>query len=121
MKKFKLTFTILIAFTLLSACGIARSNNQNVNNHVTNVELNRNNYKIIEEVRGEASAVYVFGLGGMTGRALIEQAKADMLKNANLTGSRALINMTTETYNVIAVVYNKRTVIVRAHVIEFTD
>ena len=92
-----------------------------MNNNTTNVILQTNNYRIIQKVKGTATGLTVLGFGGSF-RPLIENARSEMLRNANLIGySRAVINETVEINYKYFVVIMLTTINVSAYVIEFTD
>ena len=106
---------------LLASCGVTRELSHNVNNHTTQVVLAKNNFKVVEHVKGEASNQYLLIIGGGK-RALVEKARAKMLQKANLVGSsRAVINETVESYWIFIGVGIQYTVTVSADVIEFTE
>jgi len=106
---------------LLASCGVTRELSHNVNNHTTQVVLAKNNFKVVEHVKGEASNQYLLIIGGGK-RALVEKARAKMLQKANLVGSsRAVINETVESYWIFIGVGIQYTVSVSADVIEFTE
>lgn len=74
---------MLVGFSFAS-CSRYVANSYNLNFNQTQVVLSEANYKILGQVSGEAS--------GVGSKRLIENnAYADMVKNANLTGSQALI------------------------------
>ena len=95
IKKLLITFSILL---LVNNCGFMP---EGYLGHSTNTQviLSEANYKIINSVRGEATATFILGVGPFNDR-LYSRAKRDMLENANLAGggnkSRALINITTD-------------------------
>lgn len=91
--------------------------------NTTNVVLQDNNYKIVQKVRGEAQANYVFYFGGFRKKGLIEEARANMLENANLVGSsKAVINETVETsLTTYAGIVTYVKVTVSGYVVEFTE
>lgn len=107
----------------MTSCGIHSAMVGNINNNTTNVELSKKNFKVIDRVSGQSTATYVFGIGGLSNKALIEKAKTKMLENANLTGSsKAIINVTTESHNTLVVPFlYQKTVTVSAHIIEFIE
>jgi len=106
---------------LLASCGVTRELSHNVNNH-TQVVLAKNNFKVVEHVKGEASNQYFLLIIGGGRRALVEKARAKMLQNANLVGSsRAVINETVESHWIFIGVGIQYTVSVSADVIEFTE
>ena len=99
--------------------------------HSTNTQviLSEANYKIINTVKGQATATFILGIGPFNNR-LYSRAKIDMLENANLAGggnkSRALINITTdEQIKYFILVYFPlwftKTVYMSADIIEFKE
>ena len=108
---------------LLSATGCSLSSymTQNQNQNQTNVVLSDDNYKIVKTVEATASSSYVFGIGGLSKKALMSNAVSELTKKANLTGSQALVNVTVHIQNKIILVWNKKTVVAHGTVIEFTD
>jgi cell division GTPase FtsZ len=122
MKNFKTILSVLIISVLLSGCGVQHAFVLNSNNNVTNVELSKKNFKVVEKVTGSSTARYIFGIGGINEKALIENAKSEMLLNANLEGAaRAIVNITIEEDMTFYFVYFKRTVTVSGHIVEFTE
>jgi len=117
---FKLFFIILVAFSL-SSCAIHSGLTNNTNNNVTNVVLQSNNYKIVGKVKGTASGLWVLCFGGSFSP-LVDNARSEMLKNADLIGhSRAIIDETVEVNNKFYIILGYKTVTVSAYVVEFTD
>ena len=98
IKNFKLSLLFCTIFLLINNCGLIPSGYMG---HSTNTQvvLSEANFKIINTVKGEATATYFIGIGPFNDR-LYSRAKRDMLENANLAGggnkSRALINITTD-------------------------
>jgi len=116
-------FFLLIGITFLfSGCAIHSGLTTNSNNHTTEVVLSKKNFKVIESVQGESQATYVFGIGGLSKTAMIAEARANMLSKANIIGgSKAVINETVEIKHSLFPFFRKYTVIVSAHIIEFTE
>ncbi len=123
MKTFKILSIVFFTSILMTSCGIHSAMVRNINNNTTNVALSRKNFKVIDRVSGESTAIYVLGIGGLSNKALIEKAKTKMLENANLIGSsKAIINVTTESHMTLVVpFFYQKTVTVSAHIIEFTE
>ncbi len=113
---------ILIAFTtLLSSCGMNSNlvNQFSVYGNNTQVVLDQANYRVVGQVSGTASDNYFLGIGGFKTN-LVEQAKLDMYKKAELDGkARAVINMSVERHSARYVLAAKRTMTVTGTVIEF--
>lgn len=123
MKNLKL-LTFFIAFVVaLTSCGIHSANYTNHNNISTNVELNKNNFKVVKKVSGSSSSAYILGLGGLSNKSLLEKAKSEMYDNAGLEGgAKAVINITTDIhYSTFSIFYISKKATVSGYLIEFVD
>ncbi|MEO1022598.1 MAG: DUF6567 family protein [Bacteroidota bacterium] len=120
MKLGKLLALFAVVITL-SGCGLNSTVVYNLNSSQTVVELGERNFEIIDRVQGEAEVSYILFFGGRKVQALNDAAMANLLEKANLKGSQALVNVTTERYNESYILYNVAKVIVSAHVVEFKD
>ena len=111
---------MFIAFALTS-CGLGSALTSNQNSLQTNVVLTQNNYKIVKTITGEATATYIFGIGGLSKEALQNNAIADMVKDAKLDGkAQAIVNTQISVKNVIITpLYIKKIVTATAQVVEF--
>ncbi len=107
----------------MTSCGVHSATILNSNINSTNVELSKKNFVVLERVSGSSSATYILGIGGLYNRALVERAKAKMLKNADITGgSKAIINLTTEDhFGGLPPIFFQKTVTVSGHIIQFTE
>ena len=123
MRKLLMLFVLVATLLGVSSCQLHSGIAANLYQNNTNVVLQDNNYQIIQKVRGEAQANYFFYFGGFRKKGLIEEARAEMLENANLVGSsKAVINETVETsLTTIAGVFSFVKVTVSGYVIEFTE
>lgn len=119
----KLLFVAAIAaMGLMTSCATSSHLTSNRNVSQTNVELAQKNYRVIGTVEGSAKIGRVFGIGGISGKAIRANAYANMVKNAKLTGSQAIINTTTEVkQRGVAPFYWKTVVTTYGQVIEFTE
>lgn len=122
MKKNLFLVLVVIMFGMTS-CSLHDGLTHNLNQNSTNVVLQDNNYTIVQKVRGESQADYFFYFGGFRKKGLIEEARADMLENANLIGSsKAVINETVETsYTTFCGIYSNVKVTVSGYVVEFKE
>ena len=121
MKKL-LFVAIIIAAGLMTGCGITSHLTTNHNVAQTNVDLSQRNYRVIGTATGTAKVAYVFGIGGLSGKAIRANAYADMVKNANLTGAQAIINTTTEEkQRGVTPFYWKKVVTSHGQIIEFIE
>ena len=122
----KLLMLLVLVATLFgttSCSAVHDSATVNFNQNLTNVVLQGSDYKVVDKVRGEAEAKYFLVFGGFRTKGLIEEARAEMLENANLIGSsKAVINETVEySSESILGIINTVKVIVSGYVVEFTE
>jgi hypothetical protein len=121
MKRF--LFLLLGITILFSGCSVHSGLTSNVNNHTTEVVLSKKNFKVIESVQGEAQTMRVLGIGGLSRKAMIAEARANMLSKANIVGgSKAIINETVESkHSGFPIIVQFHTVTVSGHIVEFTE
>ena len=121
MKKILLAVAIATA-GLMTSCAVSEHLTSNRNVMQTNVELSKNNFQVIGTAQGSATVIRVFGIGGLSLKAIRANAYAEMVKNANLSGSQALINVNTEVkQRGVAPFYWKTVITTCGQVIEFTS
>lgn len=114
-----LIFSTTIALT---SCGSSLSNLSNSSSSETHVELSKKNFNIQGKTVGVSSNTYILGIGGMSNRSLLEKAKNEMMNNANLSGSKAIINITYDKHiSGFFPFYSKKTITASAHIVEFTE
>lgn len=113
---------LILSALIFTGCGIGNQLTTNHNLHNTEVQLSRNNFKVLKTVTATEEATYILGFGGMTKKALLANARAKVVKEAGLEGgSKALINETVEIHLGSMLVITKITITVSAQVIEFTS
>ncbi|MBR5828236.1 MAG: hypothetical protein IKY49_03265 [Paludibacteraceae bacterium] len=119
MKAIKFLLICMVAVVMASCAGL------NTTPYLTSpvetkVIVKEGNFDIVKEVEGEWSAVYVFGIGGLKKAALETNAISEMYKNAKLTGSQQIINITTtiSTKSILGI-YTKRYVKAHGYVVQF--
>jgi len=118
----KVTFLLISITFLFSGCAMHSGLTTNLNNHTTEVVLSKNNFKVIASVQGESYATYVFGIGGLTKKAMVAEARVNMLSKANMIGSsKAIINETVEIKCSLFPIVRRYRVIVSGNIIEFTE
>jgi hypothetical protein len=122
MKKLFLAITIIFSL-LLSSCATFNPNVSSTNLNHTQVLLSSNNFQIIKRVQGTATAVYIFGIGGLMKKGLVASARAKLYEEANLSGSQIIISEHTEwkSSNIIPYVWGSATVTTSGYVVEFKD
>lgn len=120
MKKFLIACVACVAL-LTTSCSVSNQATSNANVTQTEVVLSKKNYRVVGTVSGESSQNYWFGIGGLSKKSLRESAMTDMYKNANLTGSQAIINVNVSYRNKFILIYNGAKAIATGTVIEFVD
>lgn len=64
---------------------------------VSSVALSSGNFFYVKkDVRGTSKATYVLGFGGLSKRALVDEAKKDLLSRNSLRDNQVLINLTVD-------------------------
>lgn len=107
------------AVILLVSCGVSQNLTTNTNLNQTNVVLSQKNFHVVKTVKAEASATYIFGIGGLSKKALYTNAVAELTKKANLNGSQALVNVTVKNSGKVILFFNKLTYHAEGTVVEF--
>lgn len=122
MKNRTILLTAAALLLFLSSCGVNHALMVNLNQNTTQVNLGSKNFNVVGKVSGTAEVSYVLIFGGLNKRRLFQDAYTAMVNEANLTGSKALINMVTEEHvGGFPPFYTIRTLTVSANVVEFTD
>ena len=121
MKKIHLLVAIIAAAILFTGCGVHSGLTSNVNLIQTNVVLQEANYHVVDNVSADASATYIFGIGGLSRRALKETAVAELVEKANLRGSQALVNVSVKSSIQNVFIWTKMTYTATGTVIEFDE
>ncbi|MBQ2365891.1 MAG: hypothetical protein II293_01895 [Bacteroidaceae bacterium] len=118
MKKIFATLAIVVATMGLTGCGTAFTASNNLTQ--TQVVLSEKNFKVIGQAYGESTATYICGIGGLSQKALRNNAIDVMSRNANLKGAQTLTNITTHTsVKMITPLYVKVTCSATANIVEF--
>lgn len=121
MGKIKYLLIAVLSVFLLSGCGFTSNLTTNVNENQTTVVLSKANYHIVKTVNAKVSSSYVFGIGGLSKRALRSNAVAELTKNASLAGSQALINVTVKSSAKFFFFFTQVTYYAEGTVIEFDE
>ena len=118
----KIGFLLMGIVFLFSSCAIHQGLTTNSNLHTTEVVLSQKNFKVIDYVQGRCRTTTVFGIGGLSKKAMIAEARSNMSLNANLIGgSKAIINETVELKHSFFPFVGSCTVTVSGYIIEFTE
>ena len=109
---------LLLAVLCLTGCGVSSTISNNFTE--TQIVLSENNFEVVGQAYGEAKATYVFGIGGLSRKALRNNAIDELSKNANLKGAQTLTNVTTHfSVKMITPLYVELTCSATANIIEF--
>ena len=120
MKKLFLICAVAIATLTLGSCGVATHISNSLTE--TKVVLAENKFKVVGQAYGEATATYICGIGGLSKNALKNNAINEMSKNAKLTGSQTLVNITTNaSIKMVTPLYVQITYTATANIVEFTN
>jgi hypothetical protein len=84
--------------------------------------LAKKNFKVVDQVTGDARATYVLGIGGLSKKGLVTAAKTDMYNKVNFIGSsKAIVNETVEIKHSFFPFFRTYRVFASGYVIEFTE
>jgi hypothetical protein len=114
MKKVFRLLIFVIGVLSLSSCAIHGG-------YMTNsASLSKANFSYTQKsISGKASTLKVFGIGGLAQRAIVEEAKRDMLKNNPLKPNQTLANVTVNWKNGFYFIVQTNRCTVTADVVEF--
>jgi len=121
MKLFKVIIAAVAAMLLVASCGLSTNYTQNLNLNQTEVVLSKANFHVVKQVVGKASATYWCGIGGASAKSLQGNAITEMIKNAELTGSQAIINVTFKRSDNVVLIMNNTTWYAEGTVIQFDE
>lgn len=122
MKKNFLFAIVAVIAMCMASCSTGRylNNSQNVNLNQTQVVLSQANFKVVKHI----STTYVYKTSmKFSADQLKESAYAALVKEAQLTGSQTIVNVTMEQVDRASGFYTKKyqqAVVVSGTVIEFT-
>ena len=118
MKKFIL---ILLVASVATSCALMSGATTNI----TNVSLEKNNFKVLDRLSGDAQATYFLGIGGNAHYGLVGEAKSNMISKSNASNSGKALAFANETVDVqqkfVLGIIRIVTVTVSADLIEFTN
>lgn len=107
---------------MLTGCGISSFPTKSYNVSETQVVLNQKNFRVLGSVSGESTLTRVFGIGGVSQRAVRENAIADMFNNANLSNAQTIININVKKHvSAYYIFYIRTTYTATGQIIEFTE
>ena len=120
MKKFFTICTfVAVALSFTGCIGLSATISDNITE--TKVVLSENNFQVIGQAYGEVTTTYICGIGGLNKKTLRNNAISEMSRNANLTGSQTLTNVTISlSPRMITPFFIEITCTATANIVEFT-
>ena len=121
MKKFFTICTfVAVAFSFTGCIGFSSLTATNHNLTQTQVVLSENNFQVVGQAYGEATATYICGFCAVSKKALRNNAIHEMTKNANLTGAQTLTNVTvSSSIHMITPLWMEVTYSATANIVQF--
>lgn len=118
--KAKIFISAILSAILFTGCaGVHSLTHTPIANSPT-VTLSQNNFHVVKHVESSTTTTRILGIGGLSHKAMKQNAVADMMKKANLTGSQAMINITTKvSTRAWTALYVETTVTAYGTVVEF--
>ena len=92
MKKVFFVVAVVCAM-LLTSCSSHFYAASNSNLSKTEVLLSQKNFRVIGEAEGVTTETYVFGIGGLSEKAVKANAVGEMFKSAKLSGTQTIVNI----------------------------
>ena len=119
-KSIKLLFVAGLLLTL-SGCSTHLNTFALVQNS-PEVILREDNFRVVGMAEATTSVKRILGIGGISRSAVRENAVAELFKNANLTGSQTIVNIT-ERVSLTGVppFFTRHTITTVGTIVEFTD
>jgi hypothetical protein len=118
--KAKLILMAVLSAILFTGCAGFHTLTQTPIANSPVVTLDQDNFHVVKHVEASAVTTRILCIGGLSRRALRQNAVADMIKSAELTGSQAVVNVTTKESIVIwTPLYIKTIVTAYGTVVEF--
>ena len=119
MNNVRKLFVVISIFSIgVMAAGCSMTGGSIGHSIQTEVQLGQANFDVIKSVTGEAQADYYFWIGPSQ-QDLLSQAKRDMIAKADLKGSQALINVTTDIKRSGFLIWSQNKAYVSAEVVQF--
>ncbi len=87
----------------------------------SNANLSDGNFNMIGLAQGTAKSVRILGIGGLSKKALVFEAKKDLYSNFPLKKGQVFANMSVDVTNRFILVYHETLVTISADIIDFTD
>ena len=118
--KAKIFISAILSAILFTGCAGVHSLTQTPIANSPTVTLSQNNFHVVKHVESSTTTTRILGIGGLSHKAMTQNAVADMMKKANLTGSQAMINITTKvSTRAWTALYVETTVTAYGTVVEF--
>ncbi len=93
MRSFVKIFMSLFLLANLCGCGVNNYLTLNQNLSQTQVHLHNEQFRVLGEAIGKAEATYIIGIGGLSKKAIMNNAVVDMYRQAKLRGAQTIVNI----------------------------
>jgi hypothetical protein len=109
------SFFLIIGVVVLSSCVSLHDGTM-----LPSTGLNSANFNYVGQVEGNSSAMYFFGIGGLTKSSLVGNAKSEMMRKFPLKSNQAYANVTVNFKNSVYFgLLIERRCTITAEVVEF--
>lgn len=120
MKKSILMIAAVAISLVLTGCGTSFFTASNNNIAHTQIQISQSNFRVVGDAFGQSHSTYVLGIGGLSRRAVRDNAVADMYRNANLSGTQVIININVKSHvSTILGIYTRITFTATGEIIEY--
>ena len=121
MRNFIMFFVAFLSATCLSSCGVNTHLVSNQNLSQTQVLLQNEKFRVLGEASGTARATYIIGIGGLSQKAIMNNAVADMYRQANLSGPQTIVNINVHSHvGGVFPFYYRVTYVASGQIVEFS-
>ena len=121
MKDLIKIFVVLLAIANFSSCGVNNHLTLNQNLSQTQVLLQNEKFRVVGEAFGTARATYIIGIGGLSQKAIMNNAVADMFRQAELTGPQTIVNINVHSHiGGVFPFYYRVTYVASGQIVEFS-
>jgi hypothetical protein len=117
MKSKQYIFIVIVSL-FLSGCAATHSGYMS-----SSTSLSSANFTYVNSIRGESTATYILGIGGLSKETLVDDAQKNMFISGPLKKNQAIANLTVNFKNSYFIfgVFATVTCVVTADVVEFTQ
>ena len=120
MKNFIKIFVLLFLLANLSSCGVNNHLALNQNLSQTQVHIHNEQFRVLGEATGVAQSTYIIGIGGLSKKAIMNNAVVDMYRQAKLRGPQTIVNINVHSHvGGVFPFYYRVTYVATGQIVEF--